>query len=386
MFLRRHDRSDRRYCSGKCRMRALRMRRGKHPGCRPRGRPARHPIPQRLNRSSLRRLASRSQLREEQAKQASADLQQRFEAQTRELALARAKITELERLLAQALGKQGAQKADGQPPKGAAQLKNAEEADAQQPQKQPSRPSDDSAHRPRPTNPRPGIIEVRRQLGQALLAKAALRTLVEELQRRVDAQDRRCMELEVQLERALMLAEYCHPEACGQLGDASSAAQFMERATILKTELEQLSREHAEIAAQRARLLALLTEQPLCAGGQPTCPTGDYRAGLTALFSQVRLELEARDRFAQWEAVHRPRESDRRLDPARTIDDQALVATLSVRWQLMDHAPQSFRHRPRWVVDGVLLDEASEQFLIKQSVDRMAYRQRLMAASVAPVT
>ncbi len=34
----------------------------------------------------------------------------------------------------------------------------------------------------------------------------------------------------------------------------------------------------------------------------------------------------------------------------------------------------------------VLLDEASEQFLIKQSVDRMAYRQRLVAASVAPVT
>ena len=96
--------------------------------------------------------------------------------------------------------------------------------------------------------------------------------------------------------------------------------------------------------------------------------------------------LSMRDRFAQWEGAHRPRETDRRLDPTRTLEEQALVATLTVRWQLMDHAPQTFRHRPRWVIEGVLLDSACEQFLIRQSRGRVAYREQIMAAAVAPVT
>ena len=52
-----------------------------------------------LSLASLRRLASVNQTRAEAAEQATADLQQCFDAQARELAEARARIAELERLL-----------------------------------------------------------------------------------------------------------------------------------------------------------------------------------------------------------------------------------------------------------------------------------------------
>lgn len=120
--------------------------------------------------------------------------------------------------------------------------------------------------------------------------------------------------------------------------------------------------------------------------GSAAAPSIDYSSGRTELFAQVRTELEVRDRFAQWESEHRPRETDRRLDPTRDVDAQALVATIAVRWQFFDHAPHSFPHQPRWEIEGVLLDHASEQFLIRQSIERVAYRERIMAVHPAGVT
>lgn len=52
----------------------------------------------------------------------------------------------------------------------------------------------------------------------------------------------------------------------------------------------------------------------------------------------------------------------------------------------MDHAPQSFRQRPRWAVEGLLLDPVSERFLIRQSRERVAYRRRVMGTGTADVT
>lgn len=380
MFLRRHDRADRRYCGSKCRMRALRERRGIS-ARRPRGRPGRHPIPATLSKASLRRRLASAKTRAELAELEASELQQRFDEQARELAKARARIAELERLLAEARGGQPAE------PRGI-QLGNTDEEGGEQPAGRPDGPSGGPggpAPRPQPATPRPGIMEVRRQLSQALTVSAELRALVEELQRRVDVLECRCVELAQQLQRALALAEGREPPVSGQLWDADSAARVQARASILMTELEQVRCERTEVAAQRDRLLTLLTSLTLPTG-VATGPATDYSAGRTELFPQIRTELEERERFAQWEVTHRPRETDRRLDPTRTLDEQAMVATITVRWQLMDHAPHSFRHRPRWVVEGVLLDPVSEQFLLRQSRERVTYRQRVMAAAAAAVT
>lgn len=358
-------------------MRALRERRGTA-SHRPRGRPGRHPIPTTLSKASLRRRLSSAQTRAELAERAVSDLQQRFDEQARELAEARARIAELERLLAEAQGGQSSSP-DGLQP-------GNTDGEGEGRPGGPSGGAGGPAPRPQPAAPRPGIMEVRRQLSQTQSANTELRALVEELQRRLATLERRCAELERQLQRALSLAEGFEPPASSQHWDADAAARVQERAAILTRELEQVRRERTEVAEQRDHLFARLTSLAVPAGGISTGPATDYSAGRTELFGQIRAELEERDRFAQWEGKHRPRETDRRLDPARTLDEQALVATITVRWQLMDHAPYSCRQRPSWVVEGVLLDPMSEQFLMKQSRERVAYRQRIMAAAAAPVT
>ena len=364
-------------------MRALRQRRGQNPGCRPRGRPARHPIPTTLSRSALRRLASKNQIRAERAEQANTDLQRRFDEQARELAEARARIAELERLLAEARGEPAEQETNGEPPDSS--QPGGGGGDTSPPDGQPGGSSEGPSRPPRPASPRPGIMEVRRQLSQALAAQAELRALVEELQARIATLERRCAELEQPLERALHLAAAREPPTSGQPWAADSAACVQERATILQTELEQVRRERTELAEQLDRLMKRLASVLLRDSGTTTEPSADDSAARTELFYQMRSELEVRDRHAKWESEHRPRETDRRLDPARTLDEQALTATRAVQWQLMDHAPQIFRQRPRWVVEGRLLDPASEQFLIRQSRERVAYRERNMAHSKAAV-
>lgn len=213
--------------------------------------------------------------------------------------------------------------------------------------------------------PRPGIMEVRRQLHQALSANAELRRAIEELQQQVALLQRRCDELAQNL-------------------DACFGGQ--QPAETLTLELEQTRRAHAEMAQQRDRLLARLIELGLHGSDATTGPAVDYSAGRNELFAQLRTELEVRDRFAQWESAHRPRETERRLDPTGSPDEQALVATLAVRWQHIDHAPQTFRHRPRWILNGVLLDPQSEQFLIRQSRERVTYREHIMGARSSTVT
>lgn len=350
------------------------MRRGIHPGARPRGRPARYPLPRHLRTETLRRLVRRDRGRAEQAEQAASDLQRKLDEQARELAEARARIAELERLLAEAQGKHGDEGGPSETP-----------GDEHPAGSEPDNTTGGPASRPRPASPRPGIMEVRRQLSQALAGHAELRALVAELRLRIATLERRCAELEQQLQRALSLAESHEPSTSGPAWDAASAASVQERATILLTELEQVRRERSELVEQRDRLVALLTTQSLSTSGSATGPATDYAAARTELFLQIRIELEVRDQYAQWLATHRPRETDRRLDPTRTLDEQALIATIAVRWQYLDHAPHSFRCRPRWAVEGLLLDPASEKTAIRLSRQRVTYRQQRMAAASDPV-
>lgn len=211
-------------------------------------------------------------MRAEQAEQATSNLQQRFDEQARELAEARARIAELERLLAEARGEQ---EAHGAPHNG--EQPGSSGGGAQPPDGQPGETSGEPPPRPRPATPRPGIMEVRRQLSQALTANAELRALVEELQRRIALLERRCAELEQQLQRALSLASGLEPSASGQ-ADAEDAARAKEHASILTTELEQVRRERAEIAEQRDRLVTRLTSLLLHDRGAMTGPAADYSA------------------------------------------------------------------------------------------------------------
>lgn len=324
MWLRRNDRSDRLYCSSKCRMRALRQRRGQHPGCRPRGRPGRYPIPRTLDRAGLRRLASTNWARAEQAKTASADLQRRLDEQSQELAEARARIAELERLLAETRRQLGEQDPDGGPPHGRQAGDDDDDDDEPQLGEPPGGPGGTPIPRPRPTSPRPGVMELRRQLHHALTVNAELRAFVEELQRRIASLERRCAELKQQLQHALSLAEGREPPASGQPWDAESAARVHGRAVVLATELEQVRRERTETAEQRERLSTRLMKLLLPRQIEPNAQ--GYEPSTDGLFIQMRAELQVRERYADWQqSPHRSRERERRLDPTRTLDEQVLA-------------------------------------------------------------
>ncbi len=366
-FIRRNNRSDCRYCSGKCRMRALRQRRGLHPGSRPRGRPTQNPLPRNLSRTELRRLASRHRSRADRAALDNADWKRRYAAQGRKLEAALARIAELERLLAEARG-EGA-KPDAAPnkpskPSGAPASTSDGEVGGKRPDTsaQPASATGSTGEptpRPPAATPRPGIMEVRRQHALAVAANAELRRTVEELRQQVAMLERRCTELTQNIDALL---------------------QGQPLTETLATELEQTRRSQRETAEQRDHLMNRLIELGLSGDDAATRPATDYGPARNELFTQMRVELEVRDRFAQWEGSHRPREIDRRIDPTRPIDEQALIATLAVRWQHIDYAPHTFRHRPRWIVEGVLLDPQSEQFLIRQSRERVSYRERIMGA------
>ena len=208
-------------------------------------------------------------------------------------------------------------------------------------------------------------MEVRRRLALAVAANAELRRAIEELRQQVAMLERRCTE---------------------QTQNIDALLQGQPLTETMATELEQTRRSQRETTEQRDRLMNRLIELGLSGDDAATRPATDYGPARNELFTQIRVELEVRDRFAQWEGAHRPRETDRRIDPTRPLDEQALIATLAVRWQHIDHAPQTFRQRPRWIIEGVLLDPQSEQFLIRQSRERAAYRERIMATPSSTVT
>ena len=103
-----------------------------------------------------------------------------------------------------------------------------------------------------------------------------------------------------------------------------------------------------------------LIELGLSGDDAATRPATDYGPARNELFTQIRVELEVRDRFAQWEGAHRPAKPIGGSTRRARLMSRPTIATLAVRWQHIDHAPQTFRQRPRWIIEGVLLDPQSE--------------------------
>ena len=142
--------------------------------------------------------------------------------------------------------------------------------------------------------------------------------------------------------------------------------------------LRHYRRELRITATQRDRVLQQLIARGMSVETSPANGSNDYSRAQTDLYVQMQRELMIRDRFAEWEETHRRRGTERRVDPLRPLSAQALDATIAVRWQFFANPPLSFRRRPRWEVEGILLDPRSERFLISLSQERISYRLRLM--------
>ena len=217
-----------------------------------------------------------------------------------------------------------------------------------------------------------GIGSLRRQRDEAVAMVAELRALVEELRLQITVLQGRSEVLQTQLDRLLTLADAASPA-----GANPEAA----RANLLSAILRRFRRELRETEAQRDRLLNRLLAHGLNMEDATVHGHLDYGRAQTALYSQIERELHIRDRYAEWEETHRDRGAERRIDPVRPLAMQVLQTTIAVRWQFIATPPLGFRQRPRWEVEGVLLDPQSEQFLVEQSQDRIEYRLRTMGVT-----
>lgn len=217
-----------------------------------------------------------------------------------------------------------------------------------------------------------GIGSLRRQRDEAVAMVAELRALVEELRLQITVLQGRSEVLQTQLDRLLTLADAASPA-----GANPEAA----RANVLSAILRRFRRELRETEAQRDRLLNRLLAHGLNMEDATVHGHLDYGRAQTALYSQIERELHIRDRYAEWEETHRNRGAERRIDPLRPLAMQVLQTTIAVRWQFIASPPLGFRQRPRWEVEGVLLDPQSEQFLVEQSQDRIEYRLRTMGVT-----
>lgn len=354
-------------------MRALRMRRIQQDPRPSRPRSPRQPIPRRYTSPALLRVASDMQARAERAEQTCTDWQHRFEEQARELQAARAEIEELRRQLAAVLSPPGlGPEPEPGPPLG--------------PGPQPG-PGPPPGPGPGPgPGPPGGVRDLLRRLQQCQRAHRELVATIGELQARLSHAENRCIELEQQLRRALRLAEGNEPPASGLSWDADSAARVQERAAILTIELEQVRRQRDDVVAERDRLSARVLSLILPDQNLADAMAARYQYQQDPLFLLMRAELLARDRYATWRAGNGRTATERVLDGTRSLDEQALEATLAARRQLVARPPLRCPSRPRWVLEGFLLDPESEQYLQADSRRRVEFRERKMAEGSVPVT
>lgn len=354
-----------RFCDGTCRMRAWRM--GGYITPRQRARQARQPGPRFHRSPALLRVASHMRQRAEQAERSHSDLQQQHSAQTQEVAALRQEVDELRRQLEEARRTQQTT-SDGSrvPPDGTGTNgRGGTRGPRTGPRRRRTRQPGDSSTRPEQ--------DLATRLRHCQQMYRELSTVSEELRRIHEAEMRRGAEQDRLLQEALALALEGEPPLSGEW-TADSAARVQRRATLLNAENEQLRRNCAQVAAERqqlsSRLLAILLPGQAAAHASGV----NYEADRDPLISQKRLELTLLDAYAVWQSQHMCDVRARRLDPNKTLDEQALEAALAARWRLVVQPPLPVRNRRqplRWVSIGFCLDPASERFLLRESQRRM---------------
>lgn len=361
----REGRRDMRFCDGTCRMRAWRM--GGYITPRQRARQARQPGPRFHRSPALLRVASHMRQRAEHAERSHSDLQQQHSAQTQEVAALRQEIEELRRQLEEARRtRQTTSDGSRVPPDGTGtDGRGGTRGPRTGPRTRRTRQPGDSSDRPEQ--------DLATRLRHCQQMYRELSTVSEELRRIHEAEMRRGAEQDRLLQEALALALEGEPPLSGEW-TADSAARVQRRATILTSENEQLRRNCAQVAAERqqlsSRLLAILLPGQAAAHASGV----NYEADRDPLIIQKRLELTLLDAYAAWQSQHMYDVRARRLDPNKTLDEQALEAALAARWRLVVQPPLPVRNRRqplRWVSIGFCLDPASERFLLRDSQRRM---------------
>lgn len=157
------------------------------------------------------------------------------------------------------------------------------------------------------------------------------------------------------------------------------------------------------LAAEQERRMAAeqRIEQLLCLSGlakkapEPASPSasvvssgalGQYQRHAVAaeydpdrdpLFALMRQDVLIADRYSDWQARNMERVTSRRRNLSQTLEEQTYAATLAARWRLLDHPHQRPGTIPTWSRLGYLLDDKSEKYLLtitQERIDEMQSR------------
>ena len=353
------------HCDGTCRMRAWRINAYGDEEERPRS--PRQPQPRFHQSPSLLRLAARHHQRAERAEQTSQELQRQQLAQAQEISTLRDDNRSLRRQLEMLRQRRR------RPP-----IRREPRI------RRPRTPRPPGPRGPGPDDERP-FQDLETRLRHCQQRYRELTEVTENLRAMHEAELRRGAEREQLLQEALSLAIEREPPLSGEWS-AQSVAELQRRASILQTENEQLRRAVAQITTEReqlgTRILSILL--PGQAGAHAS--SLNYDVGSDPLIPQMRRELVRLHAYALWQSQNTRRVAARRLDPSKTLDEQALEAALAARWRLITKPPLEVRRRrqqPRWIAIGFCLDPASESTLIRHSQRRIVKNERLMGQGAA---
>lgn len=106
-----------------------------------------------------------------------------------------------------------------------------------------------------------------------------------------------------------------------------------------------------------------------------------YDMSRDPLFDLMRRDVLIADRYANWQAMHMERVTSRRRDPAQTLEEQAYAAALAARWRLIDHPHIRPGTIPTWRLLGFMLDDKSEKYLLTITQERLDEMQSRIGES-----
>lgn len=152
-----------------------------------------------------------------------------------------------------------------------------------------------------------------------------------------------------------------------------------ERRIAAEQQIEQLLRDSGR---EKKASEAAAPRLPLASSGalglyQPHAADAGYDPTRDPLFDLMRRDVLVADRYADWQAKNMERITSRRRDVAQTLEEQAYAAAMAARWRLIDHPHLRPGTIPKWSILGCLLDDKSERYLLtitQERIDEMQSR------------
>lgn len=217
-----------------------------------------------------------------------------------------------------------------------------------------------------------------RSVAAAERANQEVQVVAELESRRLRAEKELRIAAEKQVQQLLIDLEALAGERRLEITDDAMAALFGKRADILAAELAAVRTHRDEIDAERELLAARILR--LMAPGQylAHATAAGYDVTKDPLIRLKREEIRVENRYRDWQEAHKKPWRARRYDPEQTLDEQAYAGALASRWRLIDRPHLRQKHPPKWSAIGILLDAENEQYVLARTQDRIDGMRRKM--------